>query len=71
MKNFSDDRIIDEFIHDHIKQSKTGFYDTIKKNKLRTFSLLTPVKRPSVKGKEVVIQPDRSLFARLLVIRGQ
>ena len=69
MKKFSDDRIIDEFIDDHIKQNKTGFYDTVKKNKLKTFSSRTPVNRLCVKGKEVIIQPDRTLFARLLVIR--
>ena len=33
------------------------------------FPSLKPVKRFCVKGKEVIIQPDRSLFARLLVIR--
>ena len=36
-------------------------------NKLKTFP--TPVKTLCVKGKEVIIQPDRSLFARLPVIR--
>ena len=51
-----------EFIDDLIKQNKTGFYDTVKKNKLKTFSSL----KPGVKGKEVIIQSDRSLFARLL-----
>ena len=69
MKKFSDDQIIDEFIDDRIKQNKTGFYDTIKKKKTKTFSLLKPVKRLCVKCKEVIIQPDRSLFARLFAIR--
>ena len=58
-----------EFIDDSIKQNKTGFYDTIKKNKLKPFSSLKLVKRLCVKGKEVIIQSDWSLFARLLVIQ--
>ena len=58
-----------EFIDDRIKQNKTGFCDTIKKNKLKTFSSLKPVKRLCVKDKEVIIQSDHSLFARLLIIR--
>ena len=58
-----------EFIDDRIKQNETGLYDTIKKNKLKIFSSLIPVTRRYVKGKEVIIQSDRSLFARLLVIQ--
>ena len=40
-----------EFIHDHIKQNMTGFYETIKKNILKTFSSQKPVRKLSVKIK--------------------
>ena len=58
-----------DFIDDRIKNNKVGFYETIKKNKLKTFSTMNATKKISVKGKEVIIRADRSLFARLLVIR--
>ena len=57
------------FINDRIKHHKVDFYDTIKKNKLKTFSTMKATKHISVKDKEVIIRADRSLFARLLVIR--
>ena len=70
MKKFSDGQITDEFVNDRIKQNKTDFYDTIQKNKLETFSLTETSEEVLCKRqKEVIIQPDRSLFARLLVIR--
>ena len=58
-----------EFIDNRIKQNNVGFYDTIKKNKLKTFSLLNVTQTISVKGKEVTFRADRSLFGRLLIIR--
>ena len=58
---------VKEFINNRIKQNKTGFSDIIKKNKLKTFSLLKPVKKHCVKGKEVINQSDCSLFPKLLL----
>ena len=55
-----------EFIDDCIKQNKSGFYNNKEE---QTFSLLKPVKRLFVKDIEIIIQSDRSLFARLLVIQ--
>ena len=52
----------ERFIEERIKSNDVGFYETIKKNKLKTLtSLLTTEK--------VVIQADHDLFARSLVIR--
>ena len=39
-----------EFVHDHIKQNMPGFYETIKKNILKTFSSQKPVRKLSVKS---------------------
>ena len=58
----------EEFINNRIKENKIGFYDVIKKNKLKTFTTMKQVKKVSVKGKDVAIQADRSFFARILVI---
>ena len=59
----------EEFINNRIKKNDIGFYDVIKKNNLKTFSTMKQVKKMTVNGKDVVIQADRSFFARILVIQ--
>ena len=58
-----------DFIEQRIKKSNVGFYDTIKKSKLKTFTTMLEQQKLSVNGKDVVIRADRELFARLLIIR--
>ena len=59
----------ERFIEERIKSNDVGFYETIKKNKLKTFTSLLATEEVAVKDKEVVIRADCDLFARLLVIR--
>ena len=58
-----------EFIDNGIKRNSVGFYDVIKKNQLKTFSTMTQFKKLNVNGKDVIIQADRSLFARFLILQ--
>ena len=62
-------RTAEEFIEQRIKHNHIGFYETIKKNKLKTVTTILSTHKVSVNGKGVVIWADRALFARLLVIR--
>ena len=57
------------FIEQRIKHNHIGFYEKIKKNKLKTFTTMLSTQKVSVNGGDVVIRADRALFARLLVIR--
>ena len=57
------------FIDNRIKKNSIGFYDLIKKNQLKTFSAMKQVKKLNVNGKDVIIQADRSLFARILILQ--
>ena len=57
------------FIEERIKSNDVGFYETVKRNKLKTFTSMLATEKVAVKDKEVVIRADRDLFARLLVIR--
>jgi hypothetical protein len=50
-----------EFIERRIKNHDIGFYETIKKNKLKTFTTMNAAKTLFVHGKEVIIRADRSL----------
>ena len=59
----------EEFIESRIKKTEVGFYDVIKTNKLKTFSTMKHVKKMSVNGKDVIIQADRSFFARILILQ--
>ena len=59
----------EEFINNRIKKNDIGFYNVIKKNNLKSFSTMKQVKKMNVNGKDVVIQADRSFFARILVIQ--
>ena len=58
-----------EFIDNRIKRNSVGFYDVIKKNQLKTFSTMKQVKKLNVNGKDVIIQADRSFFARILILQ--
>ena len=58
-----------EFIDNRIKRNSVGFYDVIKKNQLKTFSTMKQVKKLNVNGKDVIIQDDRSFFARILILQ--
>ena len=51
------------------KSNDVGFYETIKKNKLKTLTSMLVTEKVAVKDKEVVVQAYCDLFARLLVIR--
>jgi len=59
----------ERFIDNRIKKNSVGFYDVIKKNKLKTFSTMKEVKKLSVNGKDVIIKADRSFFARILILQ--
>ena len=58
---------VERFIEEKIKSNDVGFYETIKKNKFKTFTSMLATEKIVVKGKEVVIRADCDLFARLLV----
>ena len=59
----------ERFIEERIKSNDVGFYETVKKNKLKTLTSMLATEKVAVKDKEVVIRADRDLFAWLLVIR--
>ena len=59
----------EKFIDNRIKKNSVGFYDIIKKNQLKTFSTMKQVKKLNLNGKDVIIQADRSLFARILILQ--
>ena len=59
----------ERLIEERNKINDIGFYKTIKKNKLKTFTSMLATEKFAVKDKEVVIRADRDVFARLLVIR--
>ena len=59
----------EEFLENRIKKNNIGFYDVIKKNQLKTFSTMKHVKKMNVNGKDVIIQADRSFFARILILQ--
>ncbi|KAK3730477.1 hypothetical protein QZH41_014705 [Actinostola sp. cb2023] len=44
------------------------FHDTIKLNKLKTFSSLTKKKKVSMDGRTMILKADRSLFGRIIII---
>ena len=61
-KKFREERL-------HDTSPAADFYDSIKLNKLKTFSNLTqrkPVKLPN--GQSMILKADRSLFTRIMVI---
>ena len=59
MLNFVKDRLIDK---------KIGFFDTLSKQKLKTFASIRKPISITVKSKEKSITVDRDLFARLVII---
>ena len=59
---------LSSFVQDRLKTNATGFFDTLPKLKLGTFNEAAKRKSVTTKGKNVVLQADRNLFARLLVI---
>lgn len=44
------------------------FYDTIKLNKLKTFSSISKKKKVSTDGKTMILKANRSLFGRIIII---
>ena len=58
-----------EFSDNRIKRNSVGFHGIIKKNQLKTFSTMKQVKKLNVNGKDVIIQADRSFFARILILQ--
>ena len=58
-----------DFIQNRIESNNFGFYEPIKKNKLRNFDVVIIKKILKVHGKDIAIKNDRETFARLLVIR--
>ena len=60
---------VEEFIEQRIKHNHVEFYETIKKNKLTTFTTMLNTQKVSVNREDVVTRIDYALFARLLVIR--
>ena len=62
-------RRAEEFLEQRIKHNHVEFYETVKKNKLKTFTAMLSTRKVSVNGKDVVIRANHALFARLLVIR--
>ena len=58
-----------DFIKNRIESNNFGFYEPIKKNKLRNFDTAIITKIMKVHGKDIAIKNDRETFARLLVIQ--
>ena len=59
---------VKEFIQKRLIKGEKGLHDTIKKNKLCTFSNMQGKKTVSVNVKAVILKADRGVFARLLII---
>ena len=53
----------ERFLEERIKSNDVGFYETIEKNKLKTFTSILETEKFAVKDKEVVVRADRDLFA--------
>ena len=58
-----------DFIKNRIESNNFGFYEPIKKNKLRNFDTAIITKIMRVHGKDIAIKSDRETFVRLLVIQ--
>ena len=56
-----------DFIKNRIESNNFGFYEPIKKNKLRNFDTAIITKIMKVHGKDISIKNDRETFTRLLV----
>lgn len=56
------------FVEGRLLSNNTGFYDTLSKLKLGTFSDARKKTSVNKDGKTVILKADRNLFARLLVI---
>ncbi len=56
------------FVRDRLAAGSTGFYDTLPKLKLKTFTNTAKSKAVKTSNREVILKADRNLFARLLVI---
>ena len=56
-----------DFIQNRIESNNFGFYEPIKKNKLRSFDAVIITKIMKFYGKDIAIKNNRDTFARLLV----
>ena len=56
------------FCKDRLHVSDVDMFATLKKQKLKTFSSMNKMTTSKVKGKEVTLKADRTLFQRLLII---
>ena len=58
-----------DFIQNRIESNNFGFYEPIKKNKLRSFNAAIITKIMKVHGEDIIIKNHRETFARLLFIQ--
>ena len=58
-----------DFLQNLIESNNFGFYEPIKKNKLRSFNAAIITKIMKVHGEDIIIKNHRETFARLLFIR--
>ena len=56
-----------DFIQNQIESNNFGFYEPIKKNKLRNFDAAIITKIMKLHGKDIAIKNNRDTFARLPV----
>ena len=57
------------FIEEILKRNKGLFYDSIKKNNLKTFTFLNLKKTLKIKDNDVIIRSDRDLFGKILILQ--
>ena len=60
---------LDGFVKDRVESSNVGFYETIKKNQLKTFDVKKNTLIMKVKDQKIAIRADRETFGRLLSIQ--
>jgi len=60
---------LQRFVKDRIESDDVGFYNVLKKNKLRTFDVKKKTSTMKVNGQKIAIRADRETFARLLSIQ--
>ena len=62
------EKAVVDFCKTRLQKNEVGFYDPIKKNKLKTFKDSVKPVVSKVKGKELALKSDRDTFARCLIV---
>ncbi|ESP01342.1 hypothetical protein LOTGIDRAFT_157521 [Lottia gigantea] len=66
-----DEVALNNYIEERLTSDKKKYHDPIKQVKSKTFSSQLKMKAKTQSGKEVILQSDRKLFSRLLIIGQQ